>query len=156
MMQQILYMSVGRDDLDHKDVNDIPTSARRNNPALDLTGLLLFMKEASFDDVDQSSRGVFLQVLEGPHDALDTLLNVIRRDPRHSDVVVLYRKEITQRSFPDWSMGYDGLEQKDEMAGLFALTEQALTHRLPTDGGDEMFELISTFSFVNGGEKLAV
>lgn len=46
----------------------------------------------------------FLQVLEGPQEALTPLYLRIRKDPRHSGVVRLADERISIRSYPDWGM----------------------------------------------------
>ncbi len=46
----------------------------------------------------------FLQILEGPHQALTPLYLRIRKDPRHCGVVKLFHERISTRSYPDWGM----------------------------------------------------
>ena len=46
----------------------------------------------------------FLNILEGSPDAIDDLVERLRRDPRHSGVEVRDERPIGSRSFPDWSM----------------------------------------------------
>jgi hypothetical protein len=61
--------------------------------ALDgITGLLIF------------NGTHFLQIIEGAPDAIDELVERLRRDPRHSALEVRDERAIEQRSFPDWSM----------------------------------------------------
>lgn len=43
--------------------------------------------------------GQFVHVLEGPHAALDELLEVIRADPRHTDITVLLDRPVSGRAF---------------------------------------------------------
>lgn len=50
--------------------------------------------------------GCFIQCLEGSPAAIDAMLAILRRDPRHRDLKVLHRVPITQRSFADCSMKY--------------------------------------------------
>jgi hypothetical protein len=70
--------------------------AEVRNPQLGITGALVH------------DRGRFLQVLEGEPAALDTLVAVIQRDPRHRDMKPLVRAPIRERTFTGWSMAtYD-------------------------------------------------
>ena len=46
----------------------------------------------------------FLQILEGPSQALTPLYLKIRRDSRHSGVVKLVHERISMRTYPDWGM----------------------------------------------------
>ncbi|WP_298290351.1 BLUF domain-containing protein [Thiomonas sp.] len=76
------------------DVHDILNTSRRNNPALGLTGLLVF------------ADGYFLQALEGARSRINALYTRILRDPRHTDSVILHYHDIDRRLFGEWSMGY--------------------------------------------------
>ena len=67
--------------------------SKANNPKAGVTGVLCF------------SEGVFMQVLEGGRNAVNTLYNRIAADARHSEVVLLSYEEISERRFGGWSMG---------------------------------------------------
>jgi hypothetical protein len=56
----------------------------------------------------------FAQVLEGPHEAVTTLMARIEADPRHRDIALLARETIPQRSFPRWSLAHIG--SSDELS----------------------------------------
>ena len=71
---------------------DILDVSRRNNPARDITGVLV------------SHGGWFMQVLEGPAQALSKLLDKIRDDTRNGDFLLLRATPIVQRDFAEWSM----------------------------------------------------
>lgn len=68
--------------------------SRRNNAALGVTGALV------------ASPDVFAQVLEGERVAVSDLFARIRRDPRHTDVVLLDMCEVAERRFARWSMAF--------------------------------------------------
>ena len=70
------------------------TARTNNHKFLSLTGALSF------------NESYFAQVLEGGADDLMGLMERVNKDPRHSHLRVLERVEITERSFPEWSMGY--------------------------------------------------
>ncbi|CAN5408672.1 hypothetical protein BH09PSE1_BH09PSE1_30190 [soil metagenome] len=46
----------------------------------------------------------YVQVVEGPREALDALLTRLAGDPRHRDIRILDRRPIAARVFADWSM----------------------------------------------------
>jgi hypothetical protein len=75
--------------------------SRRNNHAAGLTGMLLY------------ADGHFIQTLEGPPEAVDTTYRRISLDPRHRDVIVALRDDVTERMFGEWSMGFDELEARE-------------------------------------------
>jgi hypothetical protein len=76
-MHQIIYTSTARAGLSQEDVFRIVEQSARNNPSHDITGFLLFRK------------GKFLQLVEGPLMALETLLAQLGNDDRHSDLTVV-------------------------------------------------------------------
>ena len=52
----------------------------------------------------------FLQLLEGPEAAVRNCFGIIARDPRHTGLRVLLTDEVLERSFPDWTMGFERVE----------------------------------------------
>jgi hypothetical protein len=50
--------------------------------------------------------GSFLQVLEGDCEPLVALYARILLDPRHKDITKLLEREIDERQFGDWKMGF--------------------------------------------------
>jgi len=71
-------------------------ASRRRNPAIGVTGALLF------------SQDCFAQSLEGPMPAVEALFEHIQMDARHDRVVLLEAGPVTRRDFGDWSMGFAG------------------------------------------------
>jgi hypothetical protein len=67
--------------------------SQRNNLRDGLTGFLIF------------DRVHFFQILEGEADRIMATFNRIQKDPRHSEVTLMARREVRARSFPQWSMG---------------------------------------------------
>lgn len=95
-MEEIIYISTARNEYpDAGMIRQILETSRRNNARDGLSGLLLVGGRR------------FLQVLEGPKDALDQAYARIRQDPRHFALVELARRPLAEPSFPAWSMGYE-------------------------------------------------
>jgi hypothetical protein len=92
-MIQIVYESEATARFREEDLVDIIESARTSNPALEVTGLLIYHDRR------------FVQVIEGPEDRVTRLYEHIEADPRHTDVWRLARLEIEERVFSRWSMG---------------------------------------------------
>jgi len=90
-MRQITYISTARLP-DGETLATIERHAVRRNSREDLSGLLLY------DGVR------FLQVLEGPADAVAAAFARISDDPRHVALVVLRDHLINERSFGGWAM----------------------------------------------------
>lgn len=94
-MLQLVYISTSRHPLEAQALDQILTVSRRNNATASVTGLLL------------SGGRRFLQVLEGPQTAVQATYQRISRDPRHFAIVELSRREIADRQFGEWAMGYN-------------------------------------------------
>jgi len=82
--------------------------ARRCNTRDGITGTLIVRQD------------LFLQLLEGPAEAVDAAYQRISRDDRHINVRRLTRRDISERLFPDWAMRHDPARSwmwsKDEVA----------------------------------------
>ncbi len=97
-LYSLLYISRSTIALsDAKEVVDqIIDTALDFNPTVGLTGALLF------------TGTYFAQVLEGDVAAIDELIEIIRRDSRHEQMLIVDRSPISKRRFTDWSMAYFG------------------------------------------------
>lgn len=85
---------MGTDELDA-----LLAESREWNSSVDITGLLIYKDEQ------------FMQVLEGPEDAVREILDKISVDPRHHHVRRLAEKQTDTRQFEQWSMGFRRLDQ---------------------------------------------
>lgn len=70
----------------------ILSTARRNNPRDGITGALICRND------------VYLQLIEGPAEAIDALFARIEVDDRHFDIRLLLSEEMGDRLFPNWAM----------------------------------------------------
>ena len=98
---QLIYTSHATDTFSEAELGAILAASHANNPAQGLTGILLY------------SDGRFIQVLEGERGPVETLYERIKADPRHETVRRVMTREIAQRDFADWSMGYRSLTAAD-------------------------------------------
>jgi hypothetical protein len=97
----LVYVSSACGDLDDAELDHILASAVRRNSQQQVTGILLYVG------------GNFMQVLEGEATAVDEVFAHIERDPRHTNIIVLEREPIPERSFGRWSMGFRRLGAPD-------------------------------------------
>jgi hypothetical protein len=89
----LVYCSRANDGVDQATVDRIIATARRFNAQHAITGMLVF------------GSGVFFQWLEGPRDNVLALMQRLKTDPRHRDVIMLNSgEEVRERLFPDWDM----------------------------------------------------
>ncbi len=102
MVYRIVYISKATPSLDDKELDKILASSRKNNPKLDVTGLMLFFE------------GSFFQVLEGEKSQVESLYRYIELDSRHITVKRLQEGEVSGRLFGDWSMAYTPISKQDK------------------------------------------
>jgi len=93
-LHRTVYMSTAIGVLRAEELDRIYLRAKSANSREGVTGLMLFYE------------GVFLQVLEGPAAGVTSLLEKIRRDRRHANLVVLETGAVGARSFPQSPMHF--------------------------------------------------
>lgn len=76
------------------ELDSLLTQSRHNNLRDGLTGLLLY------------GDGSFMQILEGPEEAVDRTYRRILDDPRHRRLMKVDDARCDGRLFGRWSMGY--------------------------------------------------
>lgn len=94
-MIRVTYLSQASSPLSADGLLELLDQCHRNNTAKGLTGMLLF------------GNGTFLQSLEGEKSVVDPLVDRIAKDPRHRDMKILRRDDITERQYSEWSMGFE-------------------------------------------------
>jgi hypothetical protein len=93
-LYSLVYMSKSAIRFTQRELTDLLTQSRKDNRALQITGLLLY------------ADGNFMQLLEGARKDVEALITRIKRDVRHRDVQVLEEGPITSRHFSEWSMAF--------------------------------------------------
>lgn len=91
---QVLYVSSATPELTDDALLQLLARAQPRNAARGITGLLLHCD------------GNLIQVLEGPHDEVEALFLKIEKDSRHTGIMVLTRRTIEKRDFPEFKMGF--------------------------------------------------
>lgn len=109
-LKQLVYVSKPTTEMPLSEVRALLVKARINNHFKDISGILLFDGET------------FLQVLEGPQDAVLPLFDKIAQDPRHTQVEALFQRGIVERDFDGWSMGLAHIDG-DHMRSLPGLVD---------------------------------
>ena len=100
-LYQIIYASAATRPMEEDELLGMLKRAREKNTRLGITGMLLHCD------------GSFIQALEGPKAQVMDLINVIQRDPRHDRIAVLFEGPIKNRSFSQWSMGFNRPSQEE-------------------------------------------
>lgn len=73
-------------------LDGILMAARRNNRTNDVTGALICRQD------------MYIQLVEGPDEAIDALYYRISMDDRHTEVQLEVSRQVEERMFPNWSM----------------------------------------------------
>jgi hypothetical protein len=140
-LHRIIYMSTAVGVLRADELDRIYLRAQSANARAGITGLLLFYE------------GAFLQTLEGPAAGVTSLSEKIRRDRRHSGIILLEAGPVEERAFPDSPMRFvaaRNLSSGEKRA--FSDLRQAVSIRpqmigAPAPGADNgLWDLISSFN----------
>ncbi|WP_167730619.1 BLUF domain-containing protein [Terasakiella sp. SH-1] len=107
-LSQIIYASAASREFDTQELNAILNTARDRNKESGISGILVYRS------------GSFLQVLEGPKEEVGQLFDKITQDKRHSKLKLIYRGDIQEKEFQNWSMGFVDTElSPQKMEGYF-------------------------------------
>lgn len=106
------------------DVGRILMQSRKNNPQIEVGGVLYF------------SNNYFFQCLEGEQAVVNQLYQKISADSRHIDIQTLTVKHIKQRRFANWSMKY--VASKDRVSQV--LKKYGMAEFNPYEFDDGMIE----------------
>jgi hypothetical protein len=104
MMISLIYVSTATHLLSKEELLDILRVSLRNNEIGPVTGLLLYQG------------GNFMQVLEGPEEAVMDIFGKIQKDTRHTDIIVLNNEPLEERAFSDWRMAFLNLDDETARA----------------------------------------
>lgn len=121
MLERLVYRSRAVTPPPMAALDGILAASLRNNARQRITGALGFTGRT------------YIQLLEGRPEAIDALLEQLRRDPRHADLRVLARGPAAGRLVPGWSMARIDL----------ALLKVEVTALLETADGDGLAALLA-------------
>ena len=110
--------------------------ARVNNIRRNVTGMLVY------------DNATYMQVLEGSKKDVHDIYNSIVKDPRNNGHFKLVEEEISERTFPNWSMGFKSLESfsAEELAGFQDIFNGKLDKELAVDNTSKTLDLLIGFS----------
>lgn len=91
-MLAAMYISQSR--IDRSQVDELVSASLSNNYKSGITGGMIFTGR------------LFAQIIEGPADAVNDLIDKIAMDDRHSGFKILVKEAVDERAYRDWNMGY--------------------------------------------------
>jgi Sensors of blue-light using FAD len=140
-MKFIVYVSEAASPPGAGELGGLLESSRRRNAAEGVTGLLVYRYDEAF------RCGYFIQLIEGPEDAIEALWRRISHDKRHHSIVVLEEGKEDHRMFEDWSMGFRNIDASDlnGYPGLADLGSEAFWLRAEREVLPEARDLLKAF-----------
>jgi hypothetical protein len=135
-MISIVYVSTATRPIKEEELLRILEKSRSRNSRQGVTGLLLY------------SGGRFLQVLEGPEDAVRDIYHDIAENPLHRSPLILSQEHISERTFGQWSMGYRHLDSevdKQQLEGYCALLDRDMAPEEFSNKANQLVDMIYQF-----------
>ncbi len=122
-LHRLVYTSYRKAECTDKEIENILAACKRNNPGLNITGVLIHSKKR------------FIQYLEGDGALIKSLFDKIKLDPRHGSANLRNYEPISERVFPSWHMGYKDLSGADAnfYTNISAKEKNAFTELLQDD-----------------------
>ena len=138
-LYSIIYASSSKKILTENELEIFLQEIRNLNLMHQITGLLLY------------SEGNFIQLIEGEKKIIQLVYSKIKKDTRHSHVTTLVKTPITERVFPDWTMGFRKIS--DENASSIPGYNDFISNRKIKNSLDnkpkEIQVLFKTFARIN-------
>ncbi len=100
-MIHLIYVSSATKKMSHAQLLSLLEQSRKRNKRQNVTGMLLH--------ADRN----FFQVLEGKKTDVEEIYQSIINDDRNKGNIVITKEKINERTFPDWSMGFNHLNNED-------------------------------------------
>lgn len=137
-MIHLIYISSATSWPSERDLLDLLAQSRERNQRQDITGMLLY------------DNATYMQVLEGSEEDVHDIYHSILNDPRNTGNVTLIEEEISQRDFPNWSMGFRNLKHcaPDELPGFQDIFNGKLDKEIAVKNASGAISLLKVFAGV--------
>ena len=116
-MFYVIYVSSAVQLMDDEALLSLLQQSRKKNAELGITGMLLYKE------------GNFMQLLEGEEKVVLDLYETIKKDSRHKDLITIITDDIADRSFEDWSMGFQNMDKISALPNYNDYIEENLNFR---------------------------
>ncbi|WP_435579308.1 BLUF domain-containing protein [Gilvibacter sp.] len=105
-LHTICYVSTAVSTITQHNVSDVFEGIVENNLSLGITGVLLY------------SHGNFMQILEGPSEAMASVYDSIKRDRRHHHIIEIMNQPAEERMFENYMSGFTIIDSPKEIFHL--------------------------------------
>ncbi|WP_299921392.1 BLUF domain-containing protein [uncultured Pelagimonas sp.] len=134
-MFRAIYISHSKSHMSDQELDELLATSRIRNKARGVTGMLLYCGST------------FFQVLEGPREQVQSVLEHVYHDTRHYRMKVLSHGPARKRRFKDWSMGYQRVHKSNANHHcFFDLSRKAIAYRIPKNAADDLLKLMSGYA----------
>lgn len=111
LQYQIVYYSTAAKSFNEDELVDLLVTANRHNKLKNITGCLVY------------ANGRFVQLLEGERADVLEIFEKIKKDPRHTNIIVKVEMSVNEKLFPEWFMAFKFLDK--ELMGFKDVKEAA-------------------------------
>jgi hypothetical protein len=135
----LIYISSATSWPSENNLKELLEQSRERNLRQNITGMLIY------------ANALYMQVLEGSYEDVHDIYNSILRDKRNNGNVTLLEEEISQRDFPNWSMGFKNLESclPEELPGFQDIFRGKLNKELAVKNTSKSLNLLLGFAKKN-------
>ncbi len=143
MIESLVYISSAVKQFTKDDIAGLLTVSRKNNEKHGLSGVLLY------------ADGGFIQVLEGEKHQLDLTYRKTLCDPRHQNILELYREVTSEPVFRKWKMACQKIALPENAVDIFQLNHHNISKLELQNIRSEVFMLIQSFLKVHTPHMVA-
>ena len=135
-MIHLIYISSATSWPSENDLKELLEQSRVRNLKQNITGMLVY------------NNATYMQVLEGSKKDVHDIYDSILKDPRNNGQFKLVEEEISQRDFPNWSMGFQNLEScsPEELPGFQDIFGGKLDKELAVKNPSKALALLMGFA----------
>ncbi|WP_090556040.1 BLUF domain-containing protein [Pedobacter hartonius] len=125
--------------------------SRKWNSDHGITGMLIYIEglfvALAERQLSAELSGRFMQVLEGSKLEVERIFNFIQTDPRHNDLIILDKGELSARNFESWTMGFKSftIDEYENTPGYFNLDDSFLQEQAGQDSNIPLYFLKSYY-----------
>jgi len=132
----LIYISSATSWPSENDLKELLEQSRVRNLRQNITGMLVY------------DNATYMQVLEGSEKDVHDIYNSILKDPRNNGQYKMIEEDISQRDFPNWSMGFKSLESclPEELPGFQDIFGGKLDKELAVKNSSKALDLLMWFA----------
>ncbi len=141
-LHRMVYTSARTKNCSESDIEEILLASRRNNAALNVSGILIHTNDR------------FLQILEGSKNNITELYEKIQKDDRHAGTSVRFFEPVDKREFGEWNMAHKTMNVQEIQYNTAISDENKKAYQSMMDGDlfsykDDGLRVLKTFLLIS-------